>query len=319
MTTALDPRSIEQELALIREREANPFSAGVKANLFTLLVVRSADSDPSKPEDPGEKALQYLLGKRPARIITLHRTRAAATEAWVSGRCFPDRKNRGVCFEEVHIECGDDGLGADPGAWAPLVIRDLPVFAWLVDGMPGLTDPWEKTIREAGSLIDKLIVDSSCFAATEDVLGSLRRLQAAVSETTRLADFAWERGRVLREQSARAFDPPSLRPLLPLCTRVRLYGGSRAEADLFFRWISVRRGSPIAAEHSYVGPLNEGFRVTFFPEGHPEIDIGCTKGGCLSHGEEKGAYRFPSEGEILLTQVDSPTPDRVFHEVLDHG
>ena len=49
MTTTLDPRGIEQEIALIRERESNPFSAGVKANLFTLLVVRSAGSDPSKP------------------------------------------------------------------------------------------------------------------------------------------------------------------------------------------------------------------------------------------------------------------------------
>ena len=319
MSMALDPHTIETEISLIRERESNPFTAGVKANLFTLLVLRSIESDPTKPEDRGEQALQYLLGKRPARIITLHRARTAKTEAWVSGRCFPDRKNRGVCFEEVHIECGDDGFGADPGAWAPLVIRDLPVFAWLVDGMPAPADPWEQTIHEAAGLIDKLIVDSSRFAEADDTLTSLRRLQAAVSETTRLADFAWERGRVLREQSARVFDPPAMRPLLPLCTNVRLYGGSHAEAQLFFHWISTRRGTPIVAEHAYVGPLNEGFRVTFFPAGHPEIDIGCTKGGCLSLGEEKGAYRFPSEGEILLAQVDTPTPDRVFHEVLDRG
>ena len=54
----------------------------------------------------------------------------------MSGRCFPDKRNRGVCFEEVRIESGDDGLGADPGAWAPLLIRDLPVFAWMPDGCP---------------------------------------------------------------------------------------------------------------------------------------------------------------------------------------
>jgi len=333
---ALDPRSIEREIALIRERESNPFTAGVKTNLFTLLVLRCGTSASSAPDDPGETAIQYLLGRRPARIITLQPSDAPATAAWVSGRCFPDRKNRGVCFEEVHIECGADGLGADPVAWAPLLIRELPVFAWLVDGMPSPADPWERTIREAGGLIDKVIVDSSRFPAAEEPLGCLRRLRAAASDTTLLADFSWHRGRALREQSARAFDPPDMRTLLPLCTKVRLYGGSRAEAALFFRWLSARIGTPLAAEHAFVGSLHEGFRVTFqmppgaaafqmppgaaaFPSGHPLVDIGCTKGGCISRGEEKGAYRFASEGEILLEELDTLTPDAVFREVLRRG
>ena len=57
MSMALDPHTIETEISLIRERESNPFTAGVKANLFTLLVLRSIESDPTKPEDRGEQAL----------------------------------------------------------------------------------------------------------------------------------------------------------------------------------------------------------------------------------------------------------------------
>ena len=78
----------------------------------------------------------------------------------------------------------------------------------------------------------------------------------------------------------------------------------------------MRLGGRIAAEHAWEGPLNEGFRVTFGVDGEQDIDIGCTKGGCLSRGEEKGAYRYPSDGEILLEEVDSLARDPVFMQVL---
>ena len=116
MSVALDPRIIEGEIARIREKESNPYSSGTRTNIFTLIVFRSKGApEPGNP-DHVETALQYLLGKRPARIITIRRARSPRTEAWVSGRCFPDRRNKGVCFEEVRIESGDDGVGADPGA-----------------------------------------------------------------------------------------------------------------------------------------------------------------------------------------------------------
>ena len=40
VSTVLDPRSIEREIARIRERESNPYSSGVKTNLFTLVIFR---------------------------------------------------------------------------------------------------------------------------------------------------------------------------------------------------------------------------------------------------------------------------------------
>ena len=59
--------------------------------------------------------------------------------------------------------------------------------------------------------------------------------------------------------------------------------------------------------------------MTFTIEGAPPVDIGCTKGGCLSRGEEKGAYRFPTDGEILQDEVDTLSRDAVFGEVLARG
>ena len=106
-----------------------------------------------------------------------------------------------------------------------------------------------------------------------------------------------------------------MRALLPSSAACGSTAGSR-RGSLFFTWLRVRLGRNIAAEHACAGPLAEGFRLTFFIDGSPDVDIGCTSGGCLSRGEEKGAYRFPSDGEILLDEVDTLSRDPVFLEVL---
>ena len=317
---ALDPRAIEEEIVRIRERESNPYSSGVKTNIFTLLIFRSEDPDKPGASDHVEAALQFLLGKRPARISTIRHARSPKTEVWVSGRCFPDRRNRGVCFEEVRIESGDDGVGADPGAWAPLVIRDLPVFAWMPDGLVQAAAQWTPALRGAAGLIDKLMVDSSRSAEDrEAVVRALQQIRDATADAFLVSDFSWRRGKVLREQAARAFDPPEMRGLIPAVRSARLYGGSRMEAWLFFEWLGSRLGRVVAGNHAWEGPLSEGFRLTVTADGAPDVEIGCTRGGCLSRGEEKGAYRFPSDGEILLEEVDTLTRDAVFGEVLSRG
>jgi len=317
VSTALDPRAIEEEIARIREKESNPYSSGTKTNIFTLVIFRAEGAAVPENPDPVETALQFLLGKRPARIITIRHSHEPRTEAWVSGRCFPDRRNKGVCFEEVRIESGEDGVGADPGAWAPLVIRDLPVFAWMPDTLEQAGVQWTPALRGAAGLIDKVFVDSSRSPGRESAaLDALQKLTNAMADASLVSDFSWRRGRVLREQAARAFDPVEMRPLLPAVRAVQLYGGSRMEARLFFEWLGSRLGREVSSDHAWEGPLTEGFRLTFTIDGAPAIDIGCTRGGCLSRGEEKGAYRFPSDGEILLEEVDTLVRDAVFAEVL---
>jgi hypothetical protein len=321
MSAPLDPRVIEEEIALIREKESNPYSAGTKTNLFTLLVFRREGAITPGTADPAEVALGFLLGKRPARIITIVRARAPRTEAWVSGHCFPDKRNRGVCFEEVRIEAGDDGMGMDPGAWAPLLIRDLPVFAWMPDGPDVEGAPWERSLRDAAGLIDKLLIDSSRSSVADASLElrPLLRLRESTGGAFPISDFAWRRGRVLREQTARAFDPDDKRKQLASLRAVRLYGGSPSEASLYLHWLQARLERDLDVDQAAAGSLAEGFRIICSLDGSPDIDIGCTKGGCLSLGEEKGAYRFPSDGEILLEEVDTLVRDSIFLQALAHA
>ena len=192
--------------------------------------------------------------------------------------------------------------------------------------------PWEGSLRSADGLIDKLLVDSSRSAAAGGAAGdgpgagdgaaelrALVQLQERTAAAIPLSDFSWRRGRILREQTARSFDTPDMRRQLAVMRAVRLYGGSRMEAWLYFQWLGTRLGQDIPADHAWEGPLTEGFRLTFTIDGAPAVDIGCTKGGCLSRGEEKGGYRFPSDGEILLEEVDALSRDVVFNEVLAGG
>jgi glucose-6-phosphate dehydrogenase assembly protein OpcA len=340
VSTILDPRSIEREIARIRERESNPYSSGVKTNLFTLVIFRKQGE--REKSDPLSSALQYMLGRRPARIITIDHVDAAETGVMVSGRCFPDRRNRGVCFEEVRIESGADGLGEDPGAWAPLLIRDLPVFAWWPDGLNGSGDSWQEPILQSASLIDKLIIDTGNTAQEQGAelaaMRSLLSLRKKADGSFFISDFAWRRSRVLRELTARAFDQPETRPRLARIRSVTLDGGSRADGLLFFLWLSTRlgwfpagkgmdfgrskdrSGRDISLTHATPGfHLSEGFRLRFTFDGSEGIEIGCTHGGCVSNGAERGAYKYPSDGEILLEVVDSLTRDPVYQEVLERA
>ena len=82
---ALDPRVIEEEIARIREKESNPYSSGTKTNIFTLLIFRAEGLRRAGRRRSRGRVLQFLLGKRPARIITI-RARACAADRGVGQR-----------------------------------------------------------------------------------------------------------------------------------------------------------------------------------------------------------------------------------------
>ena len=327
----LDPRAIEAEISRIRERESNPYHSGMKTNLFNLVIFRSA----ARPT--AVSALEYLLGKRPARIITVEAAGHERTSASVSGRCYPDARNRGVCFEEIGINRGADPLGSDPGIWSPLLIRDLPVLVWWQDRV----SPLPPLLTGVAGLVDKLIVDTAIGESLgENPLDSLRELsafRAATGGTAVVSDLEWRRILPLRIQAARLFEPEDNRALLSEISGVTLRGGSSAQALLFFLWLSSRlgwvpsegtaagmasftdpAGSAVTVEHTMHAPLCEGFAAAFsFRHGAKELAVECGKNGCVSVRDEKGAYRFPSDGEALLHEVDGLAQDPVFTKVLD--
>lgn len=338
MSATLDPRAIEREIGMIRERESNPYSSGIKTNLFNLVILTGtagerADSPAeTAKEDGAAAALQHLLGRRPARIITIDRTTGMrnpgeqGVQAAVSGRCFPDTHSRGVCFEEIRIS-GGGGAGADIGAWAPLLIRDIPVYAW---ALGRATDESLASLRDAAEYIDKLIVDTSAGDAAEAGLEAMRALRAvrlAARRSVAVSDFAWLRTAGLRVQAARAFDPPEARARLAAIRKVSAQGLPPAEAALFLLWLASRLGwtpdgdrkaSPRGLP-AFVDPAGKtvlaGAQASDRGPGGPRrlmrIELGFDAGEPLILSASA-----PSDGEILLAEVDSLRQDPLLEDVL---
>jgi hypothetical protein len=325
--TLTDPRSIEAEIARIREREAGPYSAGMRTSLFNLVIFRSA----AGPSAAGA-ALDHLLGRRPARLITMESALPGSTSVSVSGRCNPDEKNRGVCLEEIGIARGSDELGQDPGIWSSLLIRDLPVLVWWQNRI----SPLPPILTEEAGLVDKLIVDTS-FGETlgEEPMEALRALAAFRGRNPHatVSDLAWRRTMALRVHAAALYEPEWNRARLRALSRVELTGGSRAEALLFFLWLASRlgwrraeagasvftdeAGSQVHTAHTGAFPLSRGFATAFaFRDGGRELGMTCEKKGCISVENQTRPYRLQTEGEILLEEVDGLKQDALFSGVL---
>jgi hypothetical protein len=321
LTPSLDPQRIEAEIAQLRERQSTAFGGGVKTNLFNLVVV-------SLPGGRPEEALEVLTGRRPARIIRLAPGPDGPAGASVSGRCFPGTLDRGVCLEEIDIAAPGDPFGSGAGAWTPLLARDIPTFLWIAG-------PWTPADlpREAAAHADKLIVDSSGVGDPPAALAALHRLREATHRRLVAADLAWSRTLPLRVQTARVFDPPGARDALDRLAGVRLEGGTRSEALLFFLWLATRlgwrqitgHGDPsfedasrrtVSLVHGNRGPLDRGARLSFDIRGASGIEVVCSPDGCASVAEDRGPWWPAPDGELLLAEIDSVKQDALFDDAL---
>ena len=319
MSTTLDPREIEREIGRIRERESNPYSSGVKTNLFNLVIFAGQGEAGAQAAAP---ALQYLLGKRAARIITIDREGASqSTGAVVSGRCFPDARSRGVCFEEIRIFA--DAPGMDIGAWAPLLIRDIPVYAWRL-GRP--TRESLAPVLEAAEFIDKLIVDSSAGrsrASAREAIRALGAFRIAARRSVVVADFAWRRIHALRVQAARAFDPPETRARLGEIREVSVAGLPPAEGTLFFLWLASRLGwapgqGPTMREAAteVKGASGAAAKGASGAAGNAPAPRAAAE-LYFRHGEPLVLGAKPvTDGEILLAEVDSLHQDALLEDAI---
>ncbi len=321
----LDPRAIEREIGMIRERESNPYSSGIKTNLFNLVILAGDEADAAA----AGPALAHMLGRRPARIITIVGApgggvadgAGTALRASVSGRCFPDTHSRGVCFEEIRITAG--GGPVDVGAWAPLLIRDIPVYAWL----RGLPDAARLApVLEAAEYIDALIADSTPAVSPREAAGAargLRRARAAARRAFTVSDLAWSRTLPLRVQAARAFDAPAERPRLSSIREVAAGTLAPAEALGLYLWLASRRGW-----EPRPGARDAGVPLFADAAGRP-VGLSVARAGAGTPGAALSASILfdagdalelasagPSDGEILLAEVDRVRQDPLLEDAL---
>ena len=227
-----DPEQIETELAEIQKRNS-PTEA--RTVILNLLVVSDEESRPRT-----EQALGAVLGKRAARVIHIVDGQRGESDISLSARCYLDYERKSVCFQEVRIENGADGVGAAPGSWTPLLIRDIPVYVlWLASfgPRPALLDH----VQEQA---DKLIIDSEYAAASGDTTGDIFGAVSGVMlpEGFRISDLTWQRTLPLRRVTAHTFDAEEPARALFDLEAVELSGAPPMFAALYLGWIASRLG-----------------------------------------------------------------------------
>lgn len=299
-------RAIEDELARIQRELTN---TEVRTSLFNLVVFHNDSS--------ADSALTYMLGKRAARVIQISDANRAESSIHASARCFVDAERKGVCFQEVIIENGADGAGAAPGSWSGLLIREIPTFVlWLSS-----FDETVEVLRHALEQADKVIVDSELSSNVDRVLREMHHLaEGGVA----IGDFTWGRLAPLQQLTARSFD--GREEMLWEIRRVELSGCSRVYGALFVRWLAERlgwrrgtgadndcffdqRGRRIEIDHE-PGPTSACDIGAAFATANGNVQIATHADGCVDvdlpdHELPPQIVSFPSNGEILLREVDT--------------
>ena len=327
----IDPNRIEKELSDLMAK-ASPAEA--RASLLNLVVFTGDGR-----AEQANALLESVLGKRAARVIHIKRGSAAESSVSVSARCYLDAGKRSVCLQEVIIENGRDGAGADPSTWAPMLVRDIPVSVVWLDRIVG-TD-----FAPLLDLADTVILDSEASLRAgepeRELFGALQTLGTSVT----ICDFSWRRVLPLCEITAETFDTPILLERVDEVDAVSLTGAPRAFALLYTGWFASRlgwqparprgietehdsaewllesaSGRSIRVAHRKPAPLSSGAEVTIGFDGYDDLRVRLASGGCaeVTDGcdETVRVLDLPNDGAILLAEIDGAHRDHIYAETV---
>ncbi|MCF7928481.1 MAG: glucose-6-phosphate dehydrogenase assembly protein OpcA [Spirochaetales bacterium] len=331
MSFFIDVESIEREVRTL-ERTASP--SETRTSLFNLVIFTDGERVPEL-----ENPLNYLLGKRPARVIRINLGNGVSPGVNVTARCATDAESKSVCFQEITIESDKEGIAADPGSWSPLLIRDIPVFVlWFA-----YPKQYPQLFRMIQEHVDKIVIDSDfLFSTLEELIFELRELVEEVKkEGAILADFAWSSTELLRRYTARMFDPEPQRNMLYRIRGIEMQGGSVTEFLYYLLWIASRlewkvfpsqgedlprftdlSGREIQVKQKDTGDLRAGTRITFSFEEEQTMQLEGRPDGCveIDLGEEENFHfsaSIPTRGKLLLNEVDSLHQDNLLLKALE--
>jgi len=327
MKSYADPVAVEHQLRKLQQ-EVSPNEA--RTSLFNLVVYVDGHDDARLVD-----ALNFLHGKRPARVIVVRQNAGGETRTDVTARCVTDKDDKVLCIQEILISSGDDRAGEAPETWTPLLIREIPVFVWWLSPLDKAPVP-----ELFDDIADRVFVDSD---TAKDALGFLSRWARKKDDLkTPMTDFAWSRAAPLLKLTAHAFNAADRRPFLAEIASIAFEGGQTAEVALYFQWLKTKlewtgsgantgkawaltdaEGKPLSLVHRAPAPLAEGFAVTFSTRSGVTLKLSDSHQGFAvaeGSGLEKytSVFRYQDTGEALLTEVDRNASDRLFLELLGH-
>lgn len=222
---------LEHALALAQAEEETSLPA--RTSVLNLVVYATDEASLARASD----AVARLAGRHPSRTIYILPGASASGEVEAELRAHCLNRIEGlarICVEEIRIRTAPLRAGHLPELVSPLLIADLPTFAW----HPHLEAGSGDVLAGLAELADHVVVDSS---AAEDPLATLRGLAPFARQVT---DFSWLRLLPWCELTAQFFDSESSRRYLDQLTTVQIeYAApSSAAAVLYGGWLADRLG-----------------------------------------------------------------------------
>jgi glucose-6-phosphate dehydrogenase assembly protein OpcA len=194
--------------------------------------------------------VERIAARAPARaiVVVADRTAAPGIEADLSLQRSAIAGQEQVCAELVVIHLGGEAALHLASVVTPLLLPDVPTYLWLA-GAPPLDQALHSSTLD---LCERVIVDSSVYGDTAGTLSSLAAAVRGREHAVPIGDLAWARTEPWRDQIARSFDRPDIRPFIDDVERVDIRSDSApppgaSEGPLLAGWLRARLGRRLHA------------------------------------------------------------------------
>ncbi|HEX5417165.1 MAG TPA: glucose-6-phosphate dehydrogenase assembly protein OpcA, partial [Chloroflexota bacterium] len=186
--------------------------------------------------EPALDEINQLAQCHPLRALIVHTQSSPPTvglDAVAAIECAArSGPPRTVCLERIQLTPSATASAHLSSVVAPLLIPDLPVVLWWLDGLPRPNDPLL-------DLSGNLIVDSDTLGGDFSKLG---QLVGASGDRVNLRDRAWIALESVRGTLAELFDPAAARPYQFGITALQITFAANAPAQplLLLGWLASR-------------------------------------------------------------------------------
>jgi len=228
----VDVRALSAELRRLWEsaEEGTAVTRACARNLIAFCAGGAADAT--------KETLVEVATEHAARafLVVASAGPSDRLEATLEAHCIVRPGRRHVCCEQVSLAVGDGARLRAASAILPLLVPDLPVFAW-VAGALDFADPALVRVLEA---TDRLVFDSRACPDPARMLVEVAHAERG--DRWAPADLEWARLEPWRDAVAALFDEPKSASLAAHVTRIEVEHGpdARVAGALLAGWLADR-------------------------------------------------------------------------------
>lgn len=307
---------LERELARVRRDRASGASEQTatvaRAAVVNIVVLATREAHALR----AAHTVARLARRHPSRAIVVlsdrHSDPGSPGAIELHAKAHTLEGSGRVDFEQILVRGRGQVRERIMSVIEPLLVPDLPVFAWWT-GTPPIGSP---QFSDVVSLAHRLLVDSADFARPEAMLPELARMCFSGPRRCALTDLNWARLTAWRELLTQFFDVPAWRALLPAIDGVRVSFAVDADgreihpsqALLLIGWLASRLGwraaEPLAPSEAggllFAMRRGDGARVRI--RVRPRFERGMAEGdvtGIRVEGEQGGVrteFRISADG-----------------------